>query len=60
MDLHAIVQGIDDAIMRLQQARSLLTGHTPPLKRGLPPTEISDRPQQRTKIRVEERARPHF
>jgi hypothetical protein len=36
MDLEAIVQSIDAEIERLQRARSLLTVHTAPLKRGLP------------------------
>ena len=36
MNLDVIVQSIDEEIDRLQRARSLLTGHTPPLKRGLP------------------------
>jgi hypothetical protein len=36
MNLDAIVQIIDEEIERLQRARSLLTGHTAPLKGGLP------------------------
>ena len=36
MDLEAIVQSIDAEITRLERARALLTGHTVPLKRGLP------------------------
>lgn len=38
MDLEAIVQSIDAEITRLERARALLTGHTAPLKRGLPYT----------------------
>jgi hypothetical protein len=34
--LDAIVRSIDEEIDRLQRARSLLTGHTAPLKRGMP------------------------
>jgi hypothetical protein len=33
-----IVRWIDEEIDRLQRARALLTGHTPPLKRGIPHT----------------------
>jgi hypothetical protein len=33
-----IVQWIDEETEKLQRARALLTGHTPPLKRGLPHT----------------------
>ena len=36
MNLDAIVQGIDEEIDRLQRVRALLTGHTAPLKRGVP------------------------
>jgi hypothetical protein len=36
MDLDAIVQSIDEEIDRLQRVRALLTGHTVPLKRGMP------------------------
>jgi hypothetical protein len=32
----SIVQSIDEEIDRLQRARALLTGHTAPLKRGMP------------------------
>jgi hypothetical protein len=47
MDLQAIVQAIDDAIERLQRARSLLTGHMAPLKRGLPaPKAANDEPRK--------------
>jgi hypothetical protein len=35
MDTTGIVEAIDSKILRLQQARSVLTGHTAPLKRGL-------------------------
>jgi hypothetical protein len=35
-DLDAIVQDIDAEISRLEKARALLTGHTAPLKRGVP------------------------
>ena len=38
MNRDAIVRSIDATIERLQKARSLLTGHTAPLKRGLPYT----------------------
>lgn len=33
MDIDAIVRGIDAEIVRLEQIRALLTGHTAPLKR---------------------------
>ena len=39
MDLDAIVQGFDAEINRLEKARALLTGHTAPLKRGMPPSK---------------------
>jgi hypothetical protein len=41
MDITGIVEAIDSEILRLQQARSLLTGHMAPLKRGLPRTAAS-------------------
>jgi len=49
MGLDAIVQSIDDEIDRLQRLRSLLTGHTAPLKRGFPPSE-QDSPTRKRKI----------
>jgi hypothetical protein len=36
MDFTGIVEAIDSEIRKLQQARSVLTGHTATLKRGLP------------------------
>jgi hypothetical protein len=36
MDLEAIVQDIDAEVRRLEKIRALLTGHTAPLKRGMP------------------------
>src|ERR1700679_767958 len=36
MDLEAIVRDIDAEISRLEKVRALLTGHTAPLKRGMP------------------------
>ena len=39
MDVTAIVQGIDAEISRMEKARALLTGHTAPLKDGVPPSE---------------------
>jgi hypothetical protein len=42
MDLEAIVRDIDAEISRLEKARALLTEHTAPLKRGLPPTKRPD------------------
>jgi hypothetical protein len=41
MDLDAIVQDIDAEISRLEKVRALLTGHTTPLKRGMPPKKRS-------------------
>jgi hypothetical protein len=38
MNRDAIVRSIDATIERLAKARALLTGHTAPLKRGLPYT----------------------
>ena len=38
MDINAMVQSIDATIDGLQRMRSLLTGHTAPLKRGFPPS----------------------
>lgn len=37
MDITGIVEAIDAEILRLQQARALLTTDTAPLKRGVPP-----------------------
>ena len=39
MDLNAIVQSIEEEISRLEKGRALLTGHTAPRKRGVPPSE---------------------
>lgn len=39
MDLDAIVQEIDVAMRRLEK---LLTDHTAPLKRGVPPRKLLD------------------
>jgi hypothetical protein len=36
LDTTQVVQAIDAEIERLSKARALLTGHTAPLKRGLP------------------------
>jgi hypothetical protein len=36
LDTTRIVQAIDAEIERLSKARALLTGHTAPLKRGMP------------------------
>jgi hypothetical protein len=41
MDARAIVEYLDPEVSRLQQARSLLTGHTMPLKRWRPFSGIS-------------------
>jgi hypothetical protein len=38
-DHDAIVRSIDEEIDRLQRARALVTGHTAPLTRGMPPTK---------------------
>jgi hypothetical protein len=45
MELEAIVRDNDAEISRLEKVRALLTGHTAPLKRGMPPTEVTYRPQ---------------
>jgi hypothetical protein len=37
MDITGIVEAIDAEILRLQQAKALLTTDTAPLKRGVPP-----------------------
>jgi hypothetical protein len=39
MDLDAIVRSLDAAIRRLEKIRALVTGHTAPLKRGMPSSE---------------------
>jgi hypothetical protein len=52
MDLDAILESIDEEIDRLQRARSLLTGHTAPLKRGFPPSE-QDSPTRKRRISAE-------
>lgn len=41
LDLDAIVQDIDAEVSRLEKVRALLTGHTAPLKRGMPPKKSS-------------------
>ena len=62
MDLEAIVQSIDEEIERLQRARSLLTGHTAPLKRGLPHSDPARKrgamsPEGRARVAAAQRAR---
>ncbi len=52
MDLDGILQSIDEEIDRLQRVRSLLTGHTAPLKRGFPPNE-QDSPTRKRRISAE-------
>ena len=42
LDLDAIVQDIDAEVSRLEKVRALLTGHTAPLKRGMPPKKQYD------------------
>ena len=52
---YAIVQRIDAEIERLQRARALLTGHTVPLKRGMPdaaPSEATRKDQAERKQTV--------
>jgi hypothetical protein len=41
MNTDEIVQNIEAEISRLEKVRALLIGHTPPLKRGLPPRKRS-------------------
>jgi hypothetical protein len=50
------MQSIDEEIDRLQRLRALLTGHTPPLKRGFPPIE-QERPTRKRRISAEGRVR---
>jgi hypothetical protein len=38
MNRDAVVRALDALIVRFERARALLTGHTAPLKRGLPDT----------------------
>jgi hypothetical protein len=38
MNRDAVVRALDALIVRFEKARALLTGHTAPLKRGLPDT----------------------
>jgi hypothetical protein len=38
MNRDALVRALDALIVRFEKARALLTGHTAPLKRGLPDT----------------------
>jgi len=57
MNLDVIVQSIDDEIDRLQRLRALLTGHTPPLKRGFPPSEQAAPARKRSTMSAEGRAR---
>jgi hypothetical protein len=57
MDHDTIVQAIDAEIRRLEQARALLTGHTAPLKRGLPRTTQPVATRKRRKVSAEGRAR---
>jgi hypothetical protein len=56
MDINAIVQSLDAVISSLEKIRALLTGHTAPLKRGLPPEgDVTSR--KRRKKSAEGRAR---
>lgn len=43
MDLDAIVQDIEAELCRLEKVRVLLTGHTEPLKRGMPSRKAAAR-----------------
>jgi hypothetical protein len=53
MNLDAIVRSIDEEIERHQRARSVLTGHTAPLKRGLPaPKQRTMSPEARARIEL--------
>ena len=56
MELEAIVQAIDGEIERLAKVRALLTGHTAPLKRGLPRTTQPLAAPARWKMSAEGRA----
>jgi hypothetical protein len=54
MNTDEIVKTIDAEIMRLEQVRALLTGHTAPLKRGKRSTMSAD---GRARIAAAQRAR---
>jgi len=51
VDIITIVQSIDEVILSLEKIRAQLTGHTPPLKRGFPPTERASEAQERKRER---------
>lgn len=57
MDTEQIVQSIDEEIDRLQRARSLLTGNTAPLKRGLNTEMVAHQPESAGTMSAEGRAR---
>jgi hypothetical protein len=58
MNTTQIVHAIDAEIDRLSKARALLTGHTAPLKRGLPvPKRRTMSPEGRARIAAAQRAR---
>ena len=58
MDTKALVAAIDQEIENLQKARSLLTDHTAPLKRGRPPAKKSTMSAEgRARIAAAQKAR---
>jgi hypothetical protein len=58
MDTTDIVEAIDAEILRLKQAKSLLTGRAAPLKRSLPPAgRRTISPEGRARIAAAQKAR---
>lgn len=57
MDRSKIVEYIDAEIRRLEQVRALLTGHTAPLKRGLPRKEREVSPETRARLSAAQKKR---
>jgi hypothetical protein len=59
MNTDEIVQAIDEEIERLQKVRSLMTGHTMPLKRGMGPEPIkrTTSPEARERMAIAQRQR---
>jgi hypothetical protein len=59
MNTEQLVKAIDEEIERLQRVRSLITGHTMPLKRGMGPEPIKRTisPEARQRMVIAQRKR---
>jgi hypothetical protein len=60
MNTEQLVQAIDEEIERLQKVRSVLTGRTMPLRRGMGPEPLKRTisPEARERMAIAQRKRP--